>query len=89
MASAATPSIRSDSSSIDSGVMTGGTPLNMPVEAVGGATEGLTAEQVAQLVERVKQAPEQAVQIVQEAMAGRPMDPMIKALIEALVGGKA
>jgi hypothetical protein len=89
VASAATPSIRSDSSSIDSAVMTGGTPLNMPVEAVGGATEGLTAEQVAQLVERVKQAPEQAVQIVQEAMAGRPMDPMIKALIEALVGGKA
>ncbi len=85
----ALPSIRSDSSSIDSGIMTGGTPLNMPVEAVGGATEGLTAEQVAQLVERVKQAPEQAVQIVQEATAGRPMDPMIKALIEALVGGKA
>jgi Phage tail lysozyme len=89
MGSDAPVSVRSDSASVDSDVMTtGGTPLNMPVEAVGGATEGLTAEQVAQLVERVKQAPEKAVQVVQEAMGGKPVDPMIKALIEALVGAK-
>lgn len=82
-------SVRSDSASMDAEVMTNAQPLNIPAEGVGRATEGLTAEQVAQLVERVKEAPEKAVQVVEEAMAGRPVDPMIKALIEALVGNKA
>jgi hypothetical protein len=39
-------------------------------------------------VERVKQAPEKAAEVVQQAMAGKPVDPMIMALIEALVGAK-
>ena len=81
------PSIRSDSASIDSPQRVGdGTPLDSPVQAVGGATEGLSAAEVAALVERVKEAPEKAIQVVEEAMAGKPVDPMIKALIQALVG---
>jgi hypothetical protein len=89
VASSETPSIRSDSSSIDSAVMsTKGTPQNSPVEAVGGATEGLSAEQVAQIVAKAKEAPEEAAKVVVEAMKGKPVDSMIKALIEALVGAK-
>lgn len=83
-------SIRSDSASIDTPQKVGNNvALDAPVQAVGGATEGLTAAEVASLVEKVKQAPEQALQIVEEAMSGKPVDPMIKALIEALVGVKA
>ena len=41
--------------------------------------------EVQQIVEKASSSPEEAVRIAKEVLAGKPMDPAIKALVEALV----
>jgi hypothetical protein len=79
---AATPSIRSDSASIDTASLQGAS--SSPVQALGGTVEALNAPEVQQIVEKAQSAPEEALKLAKEVLS-KPIDPSIKALIEALV----
>lgn len=79
-----TPTLPLDSASPDASVMQTGTASNTPVESLGGTVEALNSPEVQQIVEKAQTAPEEALTMAKEVLT-RPIDPMVKALIEALV----
>jgi hypothetical protein len=77
-----TLSVRSDSASVDTASLQGAS--NTPVQSLGGTVEALNAPEVQQIVEKAQSAPEEALKLAKEVLS-KPIDPSIKALIEALV----
>jgi Transglycosylase SLT domain len=77
-----TPSVRSSSASVDSASLQGAS--NSPVQALGGTVEAFQSPEVQQIVEKAQSAPDEALKLAKEVLA-KPIDPMIKSLIEALV----
>ncbi len=77
-----TLSVRSDSASVDTASLQG--VSSSPVESLGGTVEALNAPEVQQIVEKAQEAPEEALKLAKEVLS-KPIDPSIKALIEALV----
>lgn len=54
-------------------------------EALRGNVISYDSPEVQQIIERASTAPDEAIRIAKEVLAGKPMDPAIKALVEALV----
>lgn len=79
-----TPNLPLGSASPDASVMQTGTASNTPVEGLGGTVEALNSPEVQQIVEKAQTAPEEALAMAKEVLT-KPIDPMVKALIEALV----
>lgn len=77
-----TLSVRSDSASVDTASLQGAS--NTPVQSLGGTVEALNAPEVQQIVEKAQEAPEEALKLAKEVLS-KPIDPSVKALIEALV----
>lgn len=79
-----TPTVNIDSQSVDAGVMQSAAAGNTPVESLRGTVEALQSPEVQQIVEKATSAPEEALALAKEILS-KPIDPMIKSLIEALV----
>jgi hypothetical protein len=82
-ASEAPPSVAIDSKGVEVPDSTKGSVA----PTAGIETTALTFEspEVQQVIEAAKESPEEAVKLAKEMLAGKPIDPSIKALIEALV----
>ncbi len=78
------PTLSVDSKSV-TGTATTGAGQNAPVEGLGGTVEALQLPEVQQIVDAAQSSPEEALKVAKEVLAGKPVDPMVKALIEALV----
>ena len=70
---------------IDTSKPTGPAATGAPTESLGRSYSTAEVQQVQQIAEMVKSDPEEAVRLAKEVLAGKPMDPMVKSLIEALV----
>lgn len=60
-------------------------PSTATTEPLRGTLMSFDSPEVQQIIEKSQSAPEEAIRIAKEVLAGKPMDPAIKSLIEALV----
>lgn len=60
-------------------------PSTATTEPLQGNLMSFDSPEVQQIIEKSQSAPEEAIRIAKEVLAGKPMDPAIKSLIEALV----
>lgn len=60
-------------------------PSTATTEPLQGTLMSFDSPEVQQIIEKSQSAPEEAIRIAKEVLAGKPMDPAIKSLIEALV----